>query len=341
MAGKLGKSSKQILSVGFHLVVLCLMVITYDAGNMLVKKLRGEKQPEDKEKAEAADSKGFDFASGKPSPKTDPGLAKYVDKSAGGYVFRTDIPFPAHLKVISRESREVKIDKSAKKDTSATEYEQSGKVIRFTLREISGNGGADAAVKGKPMDFRMDGNIWKVIPSKDPVVLNRGTELEPDIPGLRLKNGLTPRLSWFGKERIKAGQKQELKDTALNLVFDDAGKGTVQLTFIGPESVHGHPCGAFGISGNIVKDGKADGKGRVVTESLKIKKGKILLSILYPVVLGSDVEGELTSEASEGGKVVSRTQGSMVMKTRREWKAIAAQPQEKVTPAPVKKPDIK
>ncbi|MEP2777588.1 MAG: hypothetical protein ABJQ29_07550 [Luteolibacter sp.] len=330
MAGKIGKTGKRILSVLFHLAVLVGMVVLYDAGNLLVKKYRGEKDAEKeeqkKEQADSNKSEGFDFAAGKMPSKADPDLEQAVAKNADGYLFRNDTPLPPHLKVTVRESRKVG-GKGISKDVSVTtEYESVGKVMRITLRDLSGSREAVSDLKGKPVDFKLVGNAWKAVSSKDAAVSKEGAKLEPEIHAIRSENGLVPRQSWIGNGRVKPGRKFELKGASLDIVLAGARSGTVQFSFIGPETVGGHPCGAFAISGNVVRDRREGGASRTTTESLKIESGKVLLSMLYPVVMGSDLNGDLTLETREGDKLVSSNQGSVALQTRRDWKAVISKP---------------
>ncbi len=147
MAGKLNKSTKQILSVLFHLFVLVCMVLLYDAGVLVGKKLGWIEVPK-----KVGEASHLDFMEHEETLTTeiDPELRKLVKKEGEGYVFRRDLKAPPHLKVVATEISKYKkvrvAGKSEFHDGSATislredevmEYEMAGRAVRVTMREKS------------------------------------------------------------------------------------------------------------------------------------------------------------------------------------------------------------
>ncbi len=151
MAGTLNKSTKQILSVLFHLAVLGCMVLIYDAGKAMAVKLGIIEMAE--KKAGEGDSSLVNFMEEEEVLDTtvDPSLAKLISKNEEGYLFRSDIPFPPHLKVIVTEVTKFKKVRIAKRVGAQTsqmelssrsdkvmEYEMAGKAVRFTkVKEVN------------------------------------------------------------------------------------------------------------------------------------------------------------------------------------------------------------
>lgn len=142
-AGKIGNSSKKFLSILFHLAVLGGMVVTYDLSKGLAAKLGWIKgSPEETAEVDILEEEE-DL-----STDVDSGLEKLVDVSAEGYLFRRDIPFPPHIKVITTEVTKLKNVRSAGKSQfgegsmvlstradKVMEYEMAGRAARFTMKE--------------------------------------------------------------------------------------------------------------------------------------------------------------------------------------------------------------
>jgi hypothetical protein len=137
------KSQKQLLSVLFHLAVLGCMVLAYDAGKALAVKIGWI---EGSEKA----TEGMDLMAQEEnlSVEIEPTLAKLVAREGEAFLFRRDIPFPPHLKVVS--TKVTKFDKvrmAGKSDfgegsmelslrnDEVMEYEMAGRAVRFTMKE--------------------------------------------------------------------------------------------------------------------------------------------------------------------------------------------------------------
>lgn len=146
MAKKLKKGTKQFLSLLFHLLVLTCMVLLYDAGKGLVTKfgLFGAKAEK------TVDASALDFMESEEelSAEIDPALAKGIAKNDEGYLLRTDIPYPPHLKVIVTDITKFKKVRTAKRVGDETvkaeissrmeevmEYQMAGGAVRFTKKQ--------------------------------------------------------------------------------------------------------------------------------------------------------------------------------------------------------------
>ncbi|WP_411827737.1 hypothetical protein [Luteolibacter sp. AS25] len=150
MAGKVSRSTKQILSVLFHIVVLISMVLIYDAGKLFSVKLGIIEAENQKSDMTAEDAMDMNFMEHEETLETkiDRALNKLILKVDGGYLLRTDLPFPPHLKVVVTETKKLKkvriagksrfgdeIDTLSARMDDVTEYEMAGKAVRVTKRD--------------------------------------------------------------------------------------------------------------------------------------------------------------------------------------------------------------
>ncbi len=114
--------------------------------------------------------------------------------------------------------------------------------------------------------------------------------------------------------------------------------GTIEIVVKGMEGVHGHPCAVFEVSGSYVESQKDNGQGQTVGGEATIDKGKIWCSLLYPIVLRSDLDLIVSWKTLEGGKLVSQMQGTVNHKMHRDWKVVTKKPKKPKKPAPAPAP---
>lgn len=361
MAGKMGKSGKQFLSVLFHLAVLGGMVVTYDLCKGLAGKLGwiNGSSTQTVEVDLMADDKEL-------STDVDPELQKLVDVSVEGYLFRRDIPFPPHIKVITTEVTKLKKVRFAGKSQfgegsmvlstradKVMEYEMAGRAARITMKEntierlISPSEKleklqaiAEAKQKGeapppdkdkivdrlvgKAVQFSYDGKAWKVQQSKEFSTMAWGKELEDQVTSQLQANGLLSRSRWFGKDRMSPGSETKLSGKSMDLVFDDGEQGKLKMVFKGMEGVHGHPCGVFEVEGSRTFE-KTDAEGNIVKGEETVQGGKIWCSLLYPMVLRMDLDLIISHETRAKGKLIGQQQGDVSVKLHREWKPVVSE----------------
>lgn len=359
MAGKLGKSGKQFLSVLFHLAVLGGMVLTYDLTKGLAEKLGWLEGPTSE--ALEVDIMKDDAEL---SVAVDPELKKLVDVSAEGYHFRRDIPFPPHIKVISTEVTKLKkvrfVGKSqfgegpmvlSTRADEVMEYEMAGRAARITMKEnttrklispseklakleaiaeAQKNGEASPVdndkivdrLVGKAVQFNYDGKAWKTKQSKAFATMAWGKELEDQVTSVLQANGLLSRSRWFGKDRMSPGSETSLTGKSMDLVFDDGEEGKLEMVFKGMEGVHGHPCGVFEVTGSRTFE-KIDAEGNDVTGEETIQAGKVWCSLLFPMVLRMDLDLIISHETRAKGKLIGQQQGDVSLMLHREWKPVS------------------
>ena len=374
MAKPLKKSTKQLLSVGFHLAILGGMVALYDGSKFLGRELGWI----DKNGAgEIVDVNVDDLAL---STNIDPKLAKLIDKNEAGYLFKRDMKFPPHLKVIATERRKI-VDgrvvgktlfgpmepgRMSFKNVETTEFEMAGKSVRITKRkdlteriltaeELLKKKEEQEALKkedkplppdkdsivgnlqGKAVQFARQGREWKALKSRQFATAAWGKKLEGKVGEMLAEYGLVPRARWFGEKRIKEGDVLKLKNETLSLIFDKVREGNVEMVFVGEEGVHGHPCGVFEIKGTIVPDESVNDLGQTQNSEVSIESGKVWLSLLYPVVMRIQAETIETTERKENGQSVYKLQGPVEWDSHLDWGAVVAGQSKKEAAATPKK----
>ncbi|QTN34085.1 hypothetical protein HZ994_17755 [Akkermansiaceae bacterium] len=362
------KPQKQLLSVMFHLAVLCGMVVTYDAGKALAQKLGWIKSGH-----KAAEGTAIDFMDKEPqlSTEIDPALEKLVAKKDGTFLFRTDIPFPPHLRVISTDVtkfHDVNIAKRVADGSQRTreslrieevmEYEMAGKSVRFTQRQMLSQRkptaaerlerlkAIEAAVKkgaeppadpfstvgelvGKAVQFKTDGKAWAVMPTKEFKTMAWGKGLEKQVGDMLVANGLMRKARWFGDKPLPIGHKLTLSGDSLDLVLTGGRSGSLDMELKGMEGVHGHPCAVFEVSGAVKLDEDTDDQGRTTSGEETIESGRIWFSLLYPVVLRGEMAMIVSYDTREKGKLVEQLQGKAEKSFHRKWGAVTkAAPKE-------------
>lgn len=379
MAKRLKRSTKKLLSVGFHLALLTGMVLLYDGAKLVGQKfgwIEGDKNEEivDVDVDEWVLSKDVDSK-----------LAKLVDRNEDGYLFKRDMAFPPHLKVISTNRYKVldarvvgktlfepmEAGRMSFKDVETMEYEMAGNAVRITMKKDlveriltqeelldkkqrraalqeegkplpADNDSIVGNLQGKVVQFARQEREWKALKSRQFATAAWGKKLENKIAGMLVENGLVPRPRWFGEKRMKEGDALKLKDDTLSLIFDNVRVGSVEMVFLGMEGVHGHPCGVFEIKGTMVPNETVNDLGQTETSEVSIESGKAWLSLLYPVVMRVRAETIETTELQESGKSVFKLQGPVEKDTHLDWIAVvAANAKEKTPRVPEKKPVVK
>ena len=358
MAKSLKKSTKKILSVGFHLALLTGMVLIYDGAKNVGEKLGWIEAEEE----ELVDVKLEDWSL---DTKMDSDLAKLIDKNEDGYLFKRNMAFPPHLKVITTDRQkvldarvvgkspfgEVRAGKMSFKTTEVMEYETAGRAARITMKKdvieriLSAEQLKEKRLKieklksagepipvdketvtsnlqGKVVQFGLEGRQWKATKSGQFATAAWGKKLEGKVAGLLVENGLVPRPRWFGEKRLKEGDTLTLKNETLGLILDHVSEGEIEMTFRGVEGVHGHPCGVFDIKGRIKPDPTVNELGQTSTSEISIESGKAWLSVLYPVVLRVRSEDIESTDLTEGGKNVFKLQGPVERDVHHQWIAM-------------------
>lgn len=364
MAKKLGKGTKQFLSVLFHLLVLTCMVLLYDAGKVLAVKL-GFLEGVRKETVEGS-LVDFSEKEEKLSTEIDPELAKYVVKNEAGYLFRTDGPFPKNLKAIvtevtrfndlmiaQRVGDEAVNTRVTTRMEEVMEYEIAGNAVRFIKRKDLKQRKKSASERverlkviaeakekgiepppdpdeivgdlvGKAVQFNYSGGKWQTKPSGEFKTMAWGKGLEEDVAEILVRNGLRPKKQWFGESRIPIGYETKVSGSGINMFYDGVAGGHLDMVFKEVAGVHGHPCAVFEVSGSLKLEETTDGEGRKMTGEETVESGRIWVSLLYPVVLRIDLDLIVSHEIREKGKLIQKFQGNASKHIHIDWKPVTA-----------------
>lgn len=279
---------------------------------------------------------------GEPAAVADSDLEALVDHTPEGYLFRKNLPFPQRVKVktvsestFKGRSFQSSILGSETGEIDGTfrdevEIERNGAVgvvthheSRFTPRSLTEDAEPPESKVVRPggtmrMEFR-NGN-WS--PARDGKALDFSRAADMAGRGfddLLLENGLNPRPFWFGKRRLKIGDSVTLTKSHLGMLLYSETGGRLDLKLERIEAIHGHPCGVFSVTGNVmVAKPKLSsmGSGR---EDITIESGNIWMSLLYPIVLKEDVTAVVSSRAGDSKSNLQRTHGTLHARLERKW----------------------
>jgi hypothetical protein len=276
----------------------------------------------------------------------DPALQKLVDQSADGVLFRKDLPFPALLSVTVKSSdtidgRYFQSSEMGKNSASlqavevtVVNFEREGSEVRArqlesTLTPLVGD--AQNSDKpptplksegpGKPITFRRSGQAWRCVATSDFAAMNRWKPVEKNFDVLLAEHGLEPRAMWFGKHRFKMGETLKVTGGSLPMLVPGRGAGSLALKLESLETIHGHPCAVFSVSGEISCRQHPELSGDVEDQDVTISSGKIWISLLHPVVMREDYDAIITSRSVSRDGQAARFQGALKRSVTREWKA--------------------
>ena len=279
------------------------------------------------------------------SNEPDPALQKLVDETPEGFVFRKDLPFPSKIEIRTTRRHELSgrffeasaIGSHAQiikgTQTAVTKLERAGSQVRYTMEQFTFTEpvieGADKskqpvvkelAPPSKPQVFCQSGSTWKSENSGNfqAAVLSR--QLSPVFDSLLVENTLAPRTLWFSKRRFKIGDKLTVAGDSLPMLVTGNAKGSLELTFESTESVKGHPCGVFAVSGNFSRKQFTDFDGILTDQEVTIQSGKLWLSLIYPLILREETETIQSTKSGGSGGLAARGQGSIKVSVIREWK---------------------
>jgi len=271
-------------------------------------------------------------------------LQALVDANEEGVIFRKDLPFPTSMKV--READVIEYQKvrvflqSELGSQSAllqntrlrtTLYQLAGDNLRITLETLQTNEPAatDAPdenlvttvdlLQGGVIEFQFADGKWSADATTDFRKTVWQSDLLPHLPVLLANAGVRPRPLWFAKKRIKQGEVITIGDKLMPMFFDEKTSGNLQLTFEGQEPIHGHPCGVFAVKGDYTRKNTPSADGTLTDQEVTIESGKLWLSLLYPVVLRSDLQTIQSCTSGKGTGPAQSMRGSIRVTSTCEW----------------------
>ncbi len=319
------------------LLLLCLGVLSCDKVKTLAN--RAKSAVENK-----VGEKSLPSAGG----AAEPALQKLVDQTPEGVIFRKDLPFPNAIEVtttlreefIGRLYQSSAIEKRAeeKKGTKLVviKLERAGDQVRYTLEQSSFTvlpaEGAPApkelpadqlkkiAVASKPITYQKSPKGWRCSTSEGFRAAVISKELSPVFDELLKEYSLAPRSLWLGKHRFKSGDQIPVSGTSLPMLLSGMVTGSLNLTFEKTESVQGHPCGVFSVTGDYSRKQFPDFEGNLMDEDVTIESGEIWLSLVYPIILKQELSTIQTTKSGGHGGSTERTQGKIKVFLSRDWK---------------------
>lgn len=275
----------------------------------------------------------------------DPELRKLVDETPEGVIFRKDLPLPSLFEVritrISESSNRTVVHSEIGSKammikgtfTEILKLERAGEQVRYTLEQSTFTEPVtektDAAKTStpvvlesptKPCIFKKTGTNWKAETSEGFRAITLAKQLSPVFDLLLIDNAVAARPMWFPKERVKIGREFHLNEKALPILVAGNAKGHLKLKFKSIETVKGHPCGVFEITGNYSRKKVPDFSGHLSDENVTIQAGRIWLSLIYPLILREELDMIESGQMDRQSGIDLRTQGSARLSIIREWK---------------------
>ena len=274
-------------------------------------------------------------------------LAKLVDQTAEGTIFRKDLPFPTRLEVrtTSRVEMTGRVTQSSAfgkqasalngTKTTRSKLTRDGNQVRYVLEqssfELPQSATPEAGKKtppnpsqpppppNPPVTFRKTGNSWGPDKRVDFRAAALAKELSPVFGQLLIENALASRPLWFAKHRFKIGDQLVVSGELLPMLLAGNAKGTVKMKLAAFENVEGHPCGVFSVTGDYSRKQTPDFEGTFSDETVTIQSGKIWLSLIYPVILKQEFDTIQTDSSGGQGGLVTRSQGAGKVAVTRAW----------------------
>ncbi len=319
------------------LLLLCLCVLSCDKVKTLANRAKT-----------AVENKMGEKSMPSADGATDPALQKLVDQTPEGVIFRKDLPFPNAIEVtttlreelIGRIYQSSAIEKRAedKKGTKVvvTKLERAGDQVRYTLeqssftvlpaegapppKEATADQLKKIAVASKPITYQKSPRGWRCPTSEGFRAAVISKELSPVFDDLLKEYALAPRALWLGKHRFKSGDQIPVSGSSLPMLLSGMVAGSLSLTFEKTESVQGHPCGVFSVTGDYSRKQFPDFEGNLTDEDVTIESGEIWLSLVYPIILKQELSTIQTTQSGGHGGSTERMQGKIKVFLSREWK---------------------
>jgi hypothetical protein len=283
--------------------------------------------------------------SGSGNANVDPELQKLVDQTPEGAVFRKDLPFPTRIEVRTTRRAEMSgrfFQSSAIESKSeiingtqlkVAKLERATHQVRYTLEQSSFTlpikEGAKAAEQAqadpleqiapstRPITFRKTGSTWKSEGADTFRTTIISKEIIPVFDDLLVEHSLAPRPLWFSKKRHKPGDQVQVAGETLPMLLAGKGKGEFTIKLESFESVEGHPCGVFTVTGDYTRKKVPDFEGNLTDEDVSIESGKLWLSLIHPIILREELN---TIQTFKSGN--ARGQGTVKVSITRAWKAL-------------------
>jgi len=288
---------------------------------------------------------------GEDNSKADPELKKLVDQTTEGVIFRKDLPFPTQLEVRSIRSQKwsgrIFLESAIERKSetlqgtriSNSKLERAGNKVRHTIEETGfSTPSAEDSENAKQIltdpfkaissgsksnTFLKQGDTWRADPPNDFRSASLIRDLAPSFDALLAENALAPRPLWFSdKKRFKPGDQLTVAGVSLPMLVTGDASGSLTLTLGSFESVDGHPCAVFSVTGDYSRKQFPDFEGVFTDEEVTIESGKLWLSLIHPLILREELQTVQTIKSGSSGAQTTRGQGSIQVSVKRTWKPL-------------------
>jgi|GEM_PF-6065307 len=293
----------------------------------------------------------------------DPALAGLVRRSDAGLMLRKDLPLPTSFKVNWERWDEVT---SAHRVTYGTEPGRPSEAVRESIAErkfLSKAAfqrltpdrytltipslvapappkkgetlppmpvmAAGEQLAGSTVTLLRNHGAWSVAKptgSVDFKALNWGDNLTPQFDALLRRSNLTTSPRWLA-DPLVPGKQITLSGADTAILLGSPAAGNLVLVYEGEQSLGGHPCAAFSITGRYQTEAALHWHGGYESEEMVVESGQVYLSTLYPLVVGVDLNGVLSQSTwtAPGGK--GKPSATLQGRTQRKVRAIPEFPQ--------------
>jgi len=323
------------------ILLLCTAATSCDK----IKDLAAQAQKKAQEKVEKVAKTAPSTAN--PVSPADMKLQAMVDQTTEGVVFRKDLPFPTKLEVSVIEKQTYKnalTFSSSELGRQSTRIEgvlttdfstkRMGNQLTITLgkKAITRNNPekpdepitevVQDGKAGKSIRLNLNGKNWQPETGADFHSRVWADQIRGHADELLIDAGVIPRSLWFGKKRLKIGDTVPLPQQNLPVLFHAHGTGQVTLVLLSIETIDGHPCGVFSISGNYSSKNYQNIQGYKEDMEMTIQSGKVWLSLLYPLAIQQELDTITTTSSSSDGGLSSRVQGNISYFREVTWKTL-------------------
>jgi len=277
----------------------------------------------------------------------DPELQKLVDQTDEGVIFRKDLPFPGNIQVNSSTSNQLNLrlfeSSAIERKTgllnglmeSTDKIELAGDRLQYTPGKVRITDPTAKDSDGKPMEiadnplktaapargFHHRDGKWRADEGGGFAVAATSRDIAPFIDVLLRENALAPRPQWFAKRRLNIGGEIVLTGETLSMLVGGGATGTLNLKLESIDSVAGHPCGVFSVTGDYSRRQFPSFAGGFTDEDVTIQSGKVWLSLVHPLVLKWEMDTIQSLKTGEKGGQQLQAQGTKKVSTTLEWKA--------------------
>jgi hypothetical protein len=142
---------------------------------------------------------------------------------------------------------------------------------------------------------------------------------------------------WLAATPLLPGKEIPFAGEDLAILLGMPASGELRLRYEGEETVAGHPCAAFSVTGSYQTVPTLQWHGQWESEQMTVDSGRVFLSALYPLVVRLDFSGIVSLSVWSGGSGQGRPTATIQGTTHRTLTAVPVFP-EGWSPSPESRP---